>query len=116
MVAVEGRRHHVREMYDVTDARTPGIGHRFEDFDRVQVLSDDGYLGLDRDHRGRTLTPTVIPSHLAGGPSPETRRDRIERSRPFASSGSESRTGVVGLAPQRIPVPPPVRPRAFPIV
>ncbi|GGK30043.1 transposase [Streptomyces camponoticapitis] len=44
-------------MHDVTAARTAGIGPCFDHFDRVQVLLDDGYLGLSRDHRGQALTP-----------------------------------------------------------
>ncbi|MGW6218236.1 transposase family protein [Streptomyces sp. NPDC055109] len=44
-------------MHDVTAARTAGIGPCFDHFDQVQVLVDDGYLGLSRDHRGKALTP-----------------------------------------------------------
>jgi hypothetical protein len=43
-------------MHDVTAARLAGIGRCFRTFDRVQVLLDDGYLGLSRDHRGKALT------------------------------------------------------------
>lgn len=41
-----GRMHHA------TAVRLTGIGRCFEIFDRVQVLLDDGYLGLSRGHRG----------------------------------------------------------------
>ncbi|MFH8746401.1 transposase family protein [Streptomyces rimosus] len=44
-------------MHDATAARTAGIGRCFDHFDLVQVLLDDGYLGLGRDHRGKALTP-----------------------------------------------------------
>ncbi|MFD5721565.1 transposase family protein [Streptomyces sp. NPDC127036] len=44
-------------MHDATAARTAGIGPCFDHFDQVQVLLDDGYLGLSRDHRGKALTP-----------------------------------------------------------
>ncbi|MEU4089564.1 transposase family protein [Streptomyces aureus] len=44
-------------MHDATAARTAGIGPCFDHFDRVQVLLDDGYLGLSRGHRGTALTP-----------------------------------------------------------
>ncbi|MEU5507611.1 transposase family protein [Streptomyces fungicidicus] len=44
-------------MHDATAARTAGIGRCFDHFDLVQVLLDDGYLGLGRDHRGKALIP-----------------------------------------------------------
>jgi hypothetical protein len=43
-------------VHDATAARLAGIGRCFHAFDRVQVLLDDGYLGLSRDHRGKALT------------------------------------------------------------
>lgn len=43
-------------MHDVTAARTAGIGRCFDHFDLVQMLLDDGYLGLSKDHRGKALT------------------------------------------------------------
>ncbi|MER6481205.1 transposase family protein [Streptomyces filamentosus] len=43
-------------MHDATAARTAGIASCFHTFDLVQVLLDDGYLGLSRDHRGKALT------------------------------------------------------------
>lgn len=44
-------------MHDVTAARTAGISRCFDHFNRVQVLLDDGYLGLGRDHPGQALSP-----------------------------------------------------------
>ncbi|MFF5393178.1 transposase family protein [Streptomyces sp. NPDC013012] len=43
-------------MHDATAARTAGIAGCFHAFDLVQVLLDDGYVGLSRDHRGKALT------------------------------------------------------------
>ncbi|MFF9490738.1 transposase family protein [Streptomyces sp. NPDC014676] len=44
-------------IHDATAARTAGIGRCFDHFDLVQVLLDNGYPGLGRDHRGKALTP-----------------------------------------------------------
>lgn len=54
-------------MHDVTAARLAGIGRCLRTFDRVQVLLDDGYLGLSRDHRGKALTQ---PRKLRPGATP----------------------------------------------
>lgn len=43
-------------MHDATAVRLAVIGRCFPTFDRVQVLLDDGYLGLSRDHRVKALT------------------------------------------------------------
>lgn len=43
-------------MHDATAARTAGTGRCFDQFDQVEVLLDDGSLGLSRDHRGKALT------------------------------------------------------------
>lgn len=39
-------------MHDATAARNEGIAICFQHFPDVEVLLDDGYLGLSRDHRG----------------------------------------------------------------
>ncbi|WP_307710218.1 transposase family protein [Streptomyces sp. V1I6] len=44
-------------MHDATAARNEGIGTCFRHFPDVQVLLDDGYLGLRRDHPGQAVTP-----------------------------------------------------------
>ncbi|MFD9787577.1 transposase family protein [[Kitasatospora] papulosa] len=44
-------------MHDVTAARNEGISTCFQHFCDVQVLWDDGYLGLRRDHPGQAVTP-----------------------------------------------------------
>ncbi|WUX48487.1 hypothetical protein OG769_33985 [Streptomyces sp. NBC_01435] len=40
-------------MHDATAARNEGIGTCFRHFSGVEVLLDDGYLGLRRDHPAR---------------------------------------------------------------
>ncbi|MFH9298814.1 transposase family protein [Streptomyces sp. NPDC017520] len=44
-------------MHDATAARNEGIGTCFQHFPDVEVLLDDGYLGLRRDHPGQAVTP-----------------------------------------------------------
>lgn len=44
-------------MYDATAARNEGIAVCFQRFPDVEVLLDDGCLGLSRDHRGQAITP-----------------------------------------------------------
>ncbi|MGF1338518.1 transposase family protein [Streptomyces flavovirens] len=44
-------------MHDATAARNEGIGPCFRHFRDVEVLLDDGYLGLRRDHPGQAVTP-----------------------------------------------------------
>ncbi|WP_385625546.1 transposase (plasmid) [Streptomyces sp. P8-A8] len=44
-------------MHDATAARNEGIGTCFRHFPDVEVLLDDGYLGLRRDHPGQAVTP-----------------------------------------------------------
>lgn len=48
-------------MHDATAARAAGITGRFQYFDLVEVLLDDGYLGLSRDHPGQAITPPRKP-------------------------------------------------------
>ncbi|MFD7275514.1 transposase family protein [Streptomyces sp. NPDC059862] len=48
-------------MHDATAARTAGITGCFNYFDQVEILLDDGYLGLSRDHPGQALTPPRKP-------------------------------------------------------
>ncbi|MCX4650906.1 transposase [Streptomyces microflavus] len=44
-------------MHDATAARNEGIGTCFQHLPDVEVLLDDGYLGLRRDHPGQAVTP-----------------------------------------------------------
>ncbi|GGY11093.1 hypothetical protein GCM10010299_13930 [Streptomyces tanashiensis] len=44
-------------MHDATAARNEGIAVCFQHFPAVEVLLDDGYLGLRRDHPGQAVTP-----------------------------------------------------------
>ncbi|MET9921566.1 transposase family protein [Streptomyces sp. NPDC006435] len=44
-------------MHDATAARNEGIGTCFQHFPDVEVLLDDGYPGLRRDHPGQAVTP-----------------------------------------------------------
>lgn len=48
-------------MYDATAARNEGIAVCFQHFPDVEILLDDGYLGLSGDHRGRAITPHMKP-------------------------------------------------------
>lgn len=48
-------------MHDATAARNEGIAICFQHFPDVEVLLDDGYLGLSRDHRGQPITPPRKP-------------------------------------------------------
>jgi hypothetical protein len=48
-------------MHDATAARNEGIAVCFQHFPDVEVLLDDGYLGLSRDHRGQAITPPRKP-------------------------------------------------------
>lgn len=55
-------------MHAVTAARAAGITGCFRPFDLVEILLDDGYLGLSRDHPGQAVTPPrkSRPGALAG--------------------------------------------------
>ncbi|MEU8649661.1 transposase family protein [Streptomyces sp. NPDC048737] len=44
-------------LHDATATRNEGIAICFQHFPNVEVLLDDGYLGLRRDHPGQALTP-----------------------------------------------------------
>ncbi|MEU5689956.1 transposase family protein [Streptomyces venezuelae] len=48
-------------MHDATAARNAGISVCFRHFPDVEVLLDDGYLGLSREHRGQAITPPRKP-------------------------------------------------------
>ncbi|MGK5449782.1 transposase family protein [Streptomyces radiopugnans] len=48
-------------MHDATAARNAGIAVCFQHFPDVEVLLDDGYLGLGCDHRGQAITPPRKP-------------------------------------------------------
>ncbi|MFB7112156.1 transposase family protein [Streptomyces sp. NPDC056190] len=52
-------------MHDATAARNEGIGVCFQHFPDVEVLLDDGYLGLRRDHPGQAITPPRKPNKIA---------------------------------------------------
>ncbi|WP_218162357.1 transposase family protein [Streptomyces sp. Ag109_O5-10] len=44
-------------MHDATAARNEGVGICFQHSPDVEILLDDGYLGLRRDHPGQAVTP-----------------------------------------------------------
>lgn len=48
-------------MHDAAAARNEGIAVCFQHFLHVEVLLDDGYLVLSRDHRGQAITPPRKP-------------------------------------------------------
>ncbi|WP_234326531.1 transposase [Streptomyces sp. NRRL S-495] len=52
-------------MHDTSAIRGEGIDDLFRQFPKVQVLLDDGYLGLRRDHPGKALTPPRKPNKIA---------------------------------------------------
>jgi hypothetical protein len=52
-------------MHDATAARNKGIGVCFQHFPEVEVLLDDGCLGLRRDHPGQAITPPRKPNKSA---------------------------------------------------
>ncbi|MEU7449850.1 transposase family protein [Streptomyces diastaticus] len=51
--------------HDATATRNEGIGTCFQHFPDVEVLLDDGYLGLRRDHPGQAITPPRKPNKIA---------------------------------------------------
>lgn len=69
-------------MHDATAARAAGITACFGRFDLVEVLLDDGCLGLSRDHPGQALTPLRKPRPGA----PQGRVEQWERDRHGHSS------------------------------
>ncbi|MFE9139714.1 transposase family protein [Streptomyces sp. NPDC007355] len=52
-------------MHDATAARNEGIAVCFQHFREVEMLLDDGYLGLRRDHPGQAITPPRKPNKIA---------------------------------------------------
>ncbi|WSU86913.1 hypothetical protein OG215_38545 (plasmid) [Streptomyces globisporus] len=48
-------------MHDATAARNEGTAICSQHFPDVEVLRDNGYLGLSRDHRGQAITPPRKP-------------------------------------------------------
>lgn len=48
-------------MHATTAARNEGIAVCFQQFPEVEVLLDDGYLGLRRDHPAQAITPPRKP-------------------------------------------------------
>nr|WP_187279262.1 transposase family protein [Streptomyces lavendulae] len=68
-------------MHDATAARAAGISGCFRHFDLVEVLLDDGYLGLGRDHPGQAITPPRKPRPGAlPGRVEQWERDRHDHS------------------------------------
>ncbi|MFE9500838.1 transposase family protein, partial [Streptomyces collinus] len=69
-------------MHDATAARNEGIADCFQHFPDIEVLLDDGYLGLNRDHRGQAITPPRTPAGSTARQSPAvgTQRDRHDHS------------------------------------
>ncbi|WP_201294989.1 transposase family protein [Nocardiopsis sp. FR4] len=52
-------------MHDATAVRLEGIDACFRHFSEVEVLLDDGYFGLRRDHPGQAITPPRKPNRSA---------------------------------------------------
>ena len=52
-------------MHDTTAIRSEGIDQLFQQYPKVNVLLDDGYLGLRRDHPGKAHTPPRKPNEIA---------------------------------------------------
>ncbi|CAL9665053.1 hypothetical protein SUDANB15_07157 [Streptomyces sp. enrichment culture] len=59
-------------MHGAMAARNEGIAFCFQHFPDVEVLLDDGCLGLSRDHRGQAVTPP-------GKPRPGALPGRVEQ-------------------------------------
>ncbi|GAA2447915.1 hypothetical protein GCM10010405_34150 [Streptomyces macrosporus] len=69
-------------MHDATAVRNAGIAVCFRRFPDVEVLLDDGYPGLSRDHPGQAVTPPRKPRPGA----PPARVEPWERDRHGHSS------------------------------
>ncbi len=69
-------------MHDATAARNEGIAVCFQHFPDVEVLLDDGYLGLSRDRPGQDVIPPGKPRPGA----PPARVEQWERDRHWHSS------------------------------
>jgi hypothetical protein len=67
-------------MHDTTAIRGEGIDQLFQQYPEVQVLLDDGYLGLRRDHSGKAQTPPRKPNKLAAPEVHEAWEARHEHS------------------------------------
>ncbi|MFD3939911.1 transposase family protein [Streptomyces sp. NPDC058611] len=61
-------------MHDATAARNEGIGICFQHYPDVEVLLDDGYLGLRRDHPGQAVTPPTKGNKISPPEVLEARR------------------------------------------
>ncbi|GAA0699737.1 hypothetical protein GCM10010193_63110 [Kitasatospora atroaurantiaca] len=86
-------------MHDATAIRGEGIDDLFRQFPRVQVLLDDGHLGLRRDHPGRAVTPPRKPNKIAA-PEVHEAREQARTSTPPSAlpSSTPSPTTSVGRA------------------
>lgn len=69
-------------MHDATAIRGEGIDDLFRQFPAVEVLLDDGYLGLRRDHPDKAITPPRKPNKI----SPPEVHEARERARHHHSS------------------------------
>ncbi|MEU9851902.1 transposase family protein [Streptomyces sp. NPDC047974] len=69
-------------MHDATAARNEGIAVCFQHFPEVEVLVDDGCLGLRRDHPGQAITPPRKPNKIA---LPHVHAAREEARHPHSS-------------------------------
>ncbi|MEW1914512.1 transposase family protein [Kitasatospora sp. NPDC085895] len=68
-------------MHDATAIRGEGIDDLFRRFPDIQVLLDDGYLGLRRDHPGQAVTPPRKANKICPPEVHEAReRDRHQHS------------------------------------
>ncbi|MER7928794.1 transposase [Streptomyces sp. NPDC096057] len=98
-------------MHDVTAARTAGISTCFDHVDRVQVLLDDGYLALSRDHPRESPHPathTATRSESAlhrGSGTPATRPLLATNHRPIRPRRTQTLEATPALAPPPRPLP-----------
>lgn len=103
-------------MHDATAARNEGIGACFQHFPHVEVLLDDGYLGLGvttparrSPHRGRRTRSAHPRSTTPGSePATSTRPDAspLKMLSPITNAGSNYFAGPI----DEMPYPPPIEP------
>lgn len=65
--------------HDATAARNEGVAICFRHVPDVEVLLDDGYLGLSRDHRGQAITPPRNPDREHCPAEPGALPGRVEQ-------------------------------------
>lgn len=89
-----------------TATRNEGIAVCFQHFPDLEVLLDDGYLGLSRDHRGQAVTPPVrelCPGDSSNGNASATNTPPTaspsNTPSPTANAGSNSRARLTPRPP-----------------